>query len=121
MTDPNFRFTRLTAGPKSKFENIPIDYAVIEHALNFSVMPYSGSWSDLGDWQAMWREGEADGNGIVTSGPSTPLDCKKMLLHSTTTTQELVAMGLEDIIAMALRDVVLLAHKDRAVRQVCCV
>jgi len=106
-------FTRLAPKPWSELEDISIDYAVMERAPNLSVMPYSGAWSDLGDWQAIWREGEADIAGVVTSGPSTALDCKNTLLQATTEDQELVAIGLEDIIAVAMPDAVLVAHKDR--------
>jgi mannose-1-phosphate guanylyltransferase/mannose-6-phosphate isomerase len=105
-------FTRLAAEPWSALEDISIDYAVMERAPNLSVMPYGGSWSDLGDWQAIWREGAADGAGVVTSGPSTALDCKNTLLQATSDTQPLVAIGLEDIIAVAMPDAVLVAHKD---------
>jgi mannose-1-phosphate guanylyltransferase/mannose-6-phosphate isomerase len=62
----------------------------------------------------MWREGDADETGVVTSGPTTALDCKNTLLQATSETQEIVAMGLEDIIAVAMPDAVLVAHKDRA-------
>ena len=106
-------FTRLAAEPWSELEDISIDYAVMERAPNLSVMPYIGAWSDLGDWQAIWREGAANNTGVVTSGPSTALDCKNTLLHATTEAQELVAIGLEDIIAVAMPDAVLVAHKDR--------
>jgi mannose-1-phosphate guanylyltransferase/mannose-6-phosphate isomerase len=107
-------FTRLAAEPWSCLENISIDYALMERSLNLSVIPYSGTWSDLGDWQSIWREGEADSAGVVTNGPSTALDCKNTLLQATSETQELVAMGLEDIIAVAMPDAVLVAHKNRA-------
>ena len=107
-------FTRLAAESWSELEDISIDYAVMERTPNLSVMPYNGSWSDLGDWQAMWREGDADGHGVVTNGSATALDCKNTMLHATTETQELVAMGLEDIIAVAMPDAVLVAHKNRA-------
>ena len=107
-------FTRLGAEPWARLEDISIDYAVMEHAPNLSVMPYGGYWSDLGDWQAFWREGQADSFGVVTDGPSTALDCKNTLLLATSETQELVAMGLKDIIAVAMPDAVLVAHKDRA-------
>ena len=106
-------FTRLAAEHWSRLEDISIDYAVMERAPNLSVVPYGGTWSDLGDWQAMWREGEADSDGVVTSGASTALDCKNTFLQATSDTQELVAMGLEDIIAVAMPDAVLVAHKDR--------
>lgn len=68
----------------------------------------------MGDWQAIWREGNADETGVVTSGPSTAIDCKNTLLQATSETQELVALGLQDIIAVAMPDAVLIAHKDRA-------
>ena len=107
-------FTRLGAEPWARLKDISIDYAVMEHAPNLSVMPYGGYWSDLGDWQAIWREGEADTFGIVADGPSTALDCENTLLLATSETQELVAMGLKDIVAVAMPDAVLVAHKDRA-------
>ncbi len=107
-------FTRLAAEPWSVLEDISIDYAIMERLPSLSVMPFNGSWSDLGDWQAILREGDADCNGVVTSGPSTALDCKNTLLYATTESQELVAIGLENIVAVAMPDAVLVAHKDRA-------
>ena len=106
-------FTCLAPKPWSELEDISIDYAVMERAPNLSVIPYSGAWSDLGDWQAIWREGKADSFGVVTGGPSTALDCNNTLLHATTEAQELVGIGLENIIAVAMPDAVLVAHKDR--------
>ena len=112
--DTDLGFMRLAADPWSRLEDISIDYAVMEHAPNLSVMPYDGYWSDLGDWQAIWREGEEDSFGVVANGSSTALDCKNTLLLATSETQELVAMGLNDIITVAMPDAVLVAHKDRA-------
>ena len=105
-------FTRLATEPWSQLDDISIDYAVMEQAPNLSVMPYDGYWSDLGDWQAIWREGKADVNGVVTSGQATALSCRNTLLHATSENQELVALGLDDIVAVAMPDAVLVAHKD---------
>ena len=52
-------FIRLAAQPWSKIKSISVDFAVMEKADNLKVVPFSGSWSDLGDWQAVWR---ADAN-----------------------------------------------------------
>ena len=106
-------FTRLAPEPWAELEDISIDYAVMERATNLSVVAYGGSWSDLGDWQAVWREGDAGSTGVVVNGPSTAIDCKNTLLHATSENQELVAIGLEDIIAVAMPDAVLVAHTDR--------
>lgn len=107
-------FTRLAPGPWAKLPDISIDYAVMEKADNLSVMPYAGSWSDLGDWEAVWREAGPDARGVVTHGHATALDCDNTLLRAEATSQQLVGMGLHDIIAIAMPDAVLVAHKSRA-------
>lgn len=107
-------FTRLETEAWSRLEDISIDYAIMERVPNLSVVPYAGTWSDLGDWNALWREGNADSEGVVMNGPVTALSCKNTLLHAMSETQELVAMGLQDIICVASTDAVLVAHKDRA-------
>ncbi|MDA7429606.1 mannose-1-phosphate guanylyltransferase/mannose-6-phosphate isomerase [Primorskyibacter aestuariivivens] len=107
-------FTRLAPDPWSALEDISIDYAVMERADNLSVVPYGGAWSDLGGWDAVWRDGEPDDKGVVTSGPATALDCDGTLLRAEDGSQELVGIGLTDIIAVAMPDAVLVAHKDRA-------
>ena len=106
-------FTRLAPETWVELEDISIDYAVMERAPNLSVVPYGGAWSDLGDWQAVWREGEPDTAGVVTTGPSMALDCKDTLLQATSKTQEIVGIGLQGIVAVAMPDAVLVAHKDR--------
>jgi mannose-1-phosphate guanylyltransferase/mannose-6-phosphate isomerase len=112
--EKDLAFTRLAPAPWADIPDISIDYAVMERAPNLTVVPYSGAWSDLGDWQAVWREGESDTTGTVIAGPATALDCHNTLLHATSETQQLVGIGLSDIIAVAMPDAVLVAHKDRA-------
>ena len=112
--EKDLSFTRLDPDAWSNCPEISIDYAVMEHAKNLTVVPYGGAWSDLGDWQAVWREGQADAQGVVTSGPATTIDCNDTLLHATSGAQQLVGIGLENIVAIAMPDAVLIAHKDRA-------
>jgi mannose-1-phosphate guanylyltransferase/mannose-6-phosphate isomerase len=112
--EKDLSFTRLAPTPWSELPDISFDYAVMERAPNLAVVPYAGAWSDLGDWQAVWREAEADTSGTVTAGPATALDCHDTLLQATSEAQQLVGIGLKDIIAVAMPDAVLVAHKDRA-------
>lgn len=107
-------FTRLSPPEWAGLEDLSIDYAVMEKADNLSVMPYGGAWSDLGGWDAVWREAGPDADGIATNGPATAIDCKNVLLRAESEDQQLVAIGLEDIVAIAMPDAVLVAHKDRA-------
>ena len=112
--EKDLSFTRLAPAPWAGLPDISIDYAVMERAQNLTVVPYAGTWSDLGDWQAVWREAEADTSGTVTTGPATALDCQDTLLQATSEAQQLVGIGLKDIIAVAMPDAVLVAYKDRA-------
>jgi len=107
-------FTRLAPAPWTQLDDISIDYAIMERARNLSVVPYGGRWSDLGGWEAVWREYAPDAQGMVTTGPATAIDCQNTLLRAENPDQQLVGIGLENIIAVAMPDAVLVAHKDRA-------
>ncbi|MCL6285247.1 mannose-1-phosphate guanylyltransferase/mannose-6-phosphate isomerase [Ruegeria sp. 2012CJ41-6] len=107
-------FTRLAPDPWAALDDISIDYAVMEKSDNLTVVPYGGAWSDLGGWDAVWRDSGPDTAGVVTAGPSTALDCENTLLRAESEAQELVGIGLSDVIAVAMPDAVLVAHKDRA-------
>ncbi|MEP3639223.1 MAG: mannose-1-phosphate guanylyltransferase, partial [Paracoccaceae bacterium] len=64
-------FLRLAPEPWSEAEDISIDYAIMERSTGLSVVPFSAGWSDLGGWDAVWREGDQDNRGVVTSGSAT--------------------------------------------------
>ncbi len=104
-------FTRLDPAAWEGAEAISIDYAVMEKADNLSVVPFTGRWSDLGDWAAVWRETET--NGVSLSGPATAIDCTNTLLRSEVEGQVIVGIGLDDIVAIAMPDAVLISHKGR--------
>lgn len=107
-------FTRLALEPWSALRDISIDYAVMEKAGNLTVVPYGGAWSDLGGWEAVWRDGGGDAAGVVTHGPVTAIDCHDTLLRSEGDHLQLVGIGLQNIVAIAMPDAVLIADKSRA-------
>lgn len=105
-------FIRLQADGWANSPAMSIDYAVMEKADGLWVMPYRGSWSDLGGWEAIWGESDKDGDGVVSQGPVTALDCRNSLLRSEDDGITLVGIGLEDIVAVATSDAVLIARKS---------
>lgn len=107
-------FLRLAPEPWAKLDNISIDYAVMERSENLSVVPYTGNWSDLGGWDAVWRESDTDDRGVVTSGQATAIECDNTLLRSEHENLEIVGIGLENIVAVAMPDAVLVADMSRA-------
>jgi len=110
---PDLGFLRLDPESWAIAEDISIDYAVMERADNLAVVPFAAGWSDLGGWDAVWREANPDARGVVTSGTATAIDCDDSLLRSEDLGQELVGIGLRDIIAVAMPDAVLVADAKR--------
>jgi mannose-1-phosphate guanylyltransferase/mannose-6-phosphate isomerase len=107
-------FLRLAPAPWSRVREISIDYAVMEKSDRLSVVPFAAGWSDLGGWDAVWREAGPDARGVVTAGNATAIDCDHTLLRAESETLELVGIGLDNIIAVAMPDAVLVASMDRA-------
>ncbi|TXH99337.1 MAG: mannose-1-phosphate guanylyltransferase/mannose-6-phosphate isomerase [Pseudorhodobacter sp.] len=115
LAERDLAFLRLAAAPWDKARDISIDYAVMEKAANLDVMPFSAGWSDLGDWDAVWREAAAhDAAGNATHGETVVIDCENSLLRSESEGQVLVGIGLDNMIAVAMPDAVLVAPRDRA-------
>ncbi|AUH34934.1 mannose-1-phosphate guanylyltransferase/mannose-6-phosphate isomerase [Paracoccus tegillarcae] len=110
-------FLRLARGPWEGLADESIDYAVLEKADNLSVVGFDGHWSDLGGWDAVWREIQADTpaeRGAVTDPQSTAIDCDNVLLRSDDSDMQVVGIGLSDTMVIATSDAVLVAPMDRA-------
>lgn len=107
-------FCRLGAAAWGKADDISIDYAVMEKAANLSVVPFDSAWSDLGGWDAVWRESPKGENGVLTSGEATAIDCEDTLLRSDSERLEVVGIGLKNIMAVAMNDAVLVADMSHA-------
>lgn len=112
--EPDLNFFRLDSEAWRQCESISIDYAILEKARNLVVVPFLGKWSDLGGWDAVWREQSDDKNNTVTSERATALNCKNVLLRSEDPNMQVVGLGLEDIIVVAMQDAVLVAHKENS-------
>ncbi|MCD1620895.1 mannose-1-phosphate guanylyltransferase/mannose-6-phosphate isomerase [Salipiger manganoxidans] len=111
---PDLGFLRLAPGPWSEAPDISIDYAVMEKAPNLSVVPFTAAWSDLGGWDAVWRESGPDAQGVVTSNGAIAIDCENTLLRSDSDRLEVVGIGLKNVMAVAMNDAVLVADMSRA-------
>lgn len=110
-------FLRLAPEPWDRLPDLSIDYAVLEKAANLSVVRFSGHWSDLGGWDAVWRETQENApadRGAVTDARSTAIDCDNVLLRSQDEGIEVVGIGLQDVMVVATNDAVLVASMDRA-------
>ena len=105
-------FLRLNPKAWSLCENTSIDYAIMEKLQNLSVVPFSGLWTDLGDWNEIWKEMEPDENGVSLSLNAHSHNCSNTLLRSENDHQIIFGLGLKDIVAVAMPDAVLIANKE---------
>ena len=109
-------FVRLEAEAWRAVESTSIDYAIMERVRDLMVMPLDAGWSDLGDWDAVWRESRPDGNGVVAGARATAIDCRDTLLRSESEGTEVVGIGLDDVVAVAMADAVLVARRSEGQR-----
>ena len=117
---PDLAFLRLAAEPWSRVANVSIDYAVMEKADNLVVVPWTGSWSDMGNWASVGECVQARdeaGHRNVSKEQCLAVDCSDSLLRSETEGQIVVGIGLEGIAVVAMSDAVLVADL-RHVQQV---
>ena len=114
--ESDLNFFRLDETAYGKAKDISIDYAVMEKANNISAIPYGGGWSDLGSWDALWKELGPDENGVVLDGTATAIDCENTYLRSESESVQLVGLGLKNIVTVAMGDAVLVADMSESQR-----
>lgn len=98
-------FEQVLAGygelPKTSF-----DYAVVEGAKSVSVVPYAGTWKDLGTWNTLCEEMDEWAAGrVVASGVDN--------VHVVNETGlPMVVAGLKDAVVVATHDGILACSKE---------
>lgn len=89
--------------PKNSF-----DYEVVESAKHISVVPYSGTWKDLGTWNTLAEEMAEDVAGNVWVDEATVSN-----VHAVNETGlPLVVAGVSDTVVVVTPDGILVSGKD---------
>jgi mannose-1-phosphate guanylyltransferase len=94
--------------------SISIDYAVMEKAERFAVVPVEMSWSDVGSWDALHEISAQDGAGNAVIGDVLAIDSSGCLLRSEG--PKLVALGVDDLVVVATGNVVLVVPRAQSQR-----
>lgn len=91
------------------FPKISFDYEVVEKAKSVAVVPYSGTWKDLGTWNTLTEEMED-----VTSG-RVVIDSTCQNTHVVNETGlPMVVAGLMNTVVVATPDGILVSEKQRS-------
>ena len=100
--------------PGPEFGDCPsdsIDYAVMEKTSSAVVLPVDFGWSDVGSWDAVWRNSDLDDHGNAHRGDVISIDSRNSFVHAD---ERLVAViGVDDLVVVETADAVLVAAKDR--------
>lgn len=104
---------------KAEFEVIPgesIDYAVIEKCpqsqFPIKMVELNAGWNDLGAWDAVWKVGNHDANGNVSSGDVLLENTKNSLVHANS--RLVSAVGVENLVIVETADAVLIANRNNS-------
>lgn len=96
-----------------------IDFAVMEHFKNVSVIEAPFGWDDVGNWPALERLNGTDDNGNTISGKHLAINTERTIIRSEGD-HLLVTLGLEDCIVVHTENATLVAKKseEEAIRKV---
>jgi mannose-1-phosphate guanylyltransferase/mannose-6-phosphate isomerase len=104
-------FLRLDRAAFAAARRSSIDYAVMERTDKAAVVKAHFDWSDLGDWEAVWRHLPRDAEGNALSGQTEMLDARNNLIYSDS---GIVAVAdVDDLVVVASGDAVLVADRRR--------
>lgn len=96
-----------------KVRSVSIDYAVLEHAKNISVVPVSMGWSDLGDFRALHDAAAAE-DTIHTEGHAEVTESSNIYVRAEGV--KVAVHGLEDVAIVATPDNVLVTRLSDSAR-----
>jgi mannose-1-phosphate guanylyltransferase/mannose-6-phosphate isomerase len=88
-----------------------IDYAVMERTQRAAVVPADIGWSDVGNWDAVWKLSQRDARGNSIYGEGVTIDSDNVHVRSTGLIT--AAVGVKDVIVVSTQDAVLVLGRDR--------
>jgi mannose-1-phosphate guanylyltransferase/mannose-6-phosphate isomerase len=88
-----------------------IDYAVMERTKRAAVTPADMGWSDVGNWDAVWKLSQRDANGNSIVGEGVTLDAKNVQIRSHDLLTAVV--GVDDVAVVSTQDAVLVLGRDQ--------
>jgi mannose-1-phosphate guanylyltransferase/mannose-6-phosphate isomerase len=89
-----------------------IDYAILERHENVAVVPFAGSWSDVGSWNAVAALSPADEQGNRIEGHGLAVKSQRTYIHASH--RVVVTLGTQDLLVIDTPDALLVAASSHA-------
>ncbi len=94
----------------NQLPKISFDYEVVEKAKSVAVIPYKGTWKDLGTWNTLTEEMQESISGRVVIDDKT---CTNTHVVNETG-MPLVVSGIQDSVVVATHDGILVCNKEQS-------
>lgn len=105
-------FIRLDETAFATAPNISVDYAIFEKTDKAAVVAVDFGWSDLGSWDAIWKNADRDTAANFVQGPVTLDDVKNSLVISDHA--HVAVSGLDDVAVIATNDAIYVGRLSEA-------
>ena len=108
----DFNFERIQKDYFEKCSHISIDVAVMEKTKLGTVISLDAGWSDVGDWQSVWKNSKKDSMGNCLVGNSILKNSQNCYLRSEK--RLVVGLDINNLIIVETDDAILIANKNSA-------
>ncbi len=105
-------FVRVERAAFERCRSQSIDYAVLEAHADVAVVPFQGTWSDVGSWNSVAALHPADADDNRINGQGFPIGARNTFVHAPN--RPVVALGTQDLLIIDTADALLVAHRDCA-------
>ncbi|MEY4768019.1 MAG: Alginate biosynthesis protein AlgA [Pseudomonadota bacterium] len=94
-----------------EFENISIDYAIMEQAKNIAVVKANFEWNDIGSWNALANLTPKNEQGNQIQGQVISLNTYHSYLHSES--RMIATIGVNHLVVIDTEDALLIADREQ--------
>jgi len=108
----NQNILKIKEDDMQKIPKISIDYALMEKTKILKVLPCKMSWSDIGNFDALYEELPKDKNNNTKDRKLIQLDSKNNLVYSDS--RMIATLGIEDLLIIDTKDALLISKKENS-------
>lgn len=95
-----------------KVRSISIDYAVMEHVTDGNVIPYTGYWSDIGNFKSLHMHQTKDTNDNYIDATNMSLSTTNSMIMSDNKDKLILTNNIKDLTIIDTRDCLYIGNTD---------
>jgi len=105
-------FQRINKEVFKKVPNVSFDVAIMEKTKLGTVIPLDSDWSDIGNWNSVWKVSEKDKDSNYTKGNIFLKESKNCYVESEN--KLIYGLGISDLIIVQSNDATLIINQNKA-------